>query len=182
MSVQICKPTDICVNHVEGRVTNVAVELRTGAESVEIQDVPNDYDEVGEVEDNEEKYDGQERVDLVVLVMVVGLLSLYEQQQTDVGIAQDDDGQNCPAGRRNSGTVMGAQLSSLPYKRINERDVDESVVPGLVESVLHQHHLGLQVPLTAVLQEVGQAQHGAHHCTVRHSGGSLHTTAMSGSV
>ena len=100
MSVQICKPTDICVNHVEGRVTNVAVELRTGAESVEIQDVPNDYDEVGEVEDDEEKYDGQERVDLVVLV-VVGLLSLYEQQQTDFGVAQDDDGQNCPAGGRN---------------------------------------------------------------------------------
>ena len=98
MSVQICKPTDICVNHVEGRVTNVAVELRTGAESVEIQDVPNDYDEVGEVEDDEEKYDGQERVDLVVLVVVVGLLPLYKQQQTDIGVAQDDDGQNCPAG------------------------------------------------------------------------------------
>ena len=59
MSVQICKPTDICVNHVEGRVTNVAVELRTGAESVEIQD----YDEVGEVEDDEEKYNSQEGVE-----------------------------------------------------------------------------------------------------------------------
>ena len=100
MSVQICKPTDICVNHVEGRVTNVAVELRTGAESVEIQDVPNDYDEVGEVEDDEEKYNSQERVDLVVLVLV-GLLPLYEQQQTDVGVAQYDDGQNCPARGKN---------------------------------------------------------------------------------
>ena len=79
MSVQICKPTDICVNHVEGRVTNVAVELRTGAESVEIQDVPNDYDEVGEVEDNEEKYNSQEGVDF----------------------RPSDDGQNCPAGGRN---------------------------------------------------------------------------------
>ena len=88
--------SNICVNHVEGRVIDVAVKLRTGAESVEIQD----YDEVGEVEDNEEKYNSQERVDLVVLV-VVGLLPLYEQQQTDVGVAQDDDGQNCPAGGRN---------------------------------------------------------------------------------
>ena len=79
MSVQICKPTDICVNHVEGRVTNVAVELRTGAESVEIQDIPNDYDEVGEVEDNEEKYNSQEGVDF----------------------RPSDDGQNCPAGERN---------------------------------------------------------------------------------
>ena len=79
MSVQICKPTDICVNHVEGRVTNVAVELRTGAESVEIQDVPNDYDEVGEVEDDEEKYNSQEGVDF----------------------RPSDDGQNCPAGGRN---------------------------------------------------------------------------------
>ena len=88
--------SNICVNHVEGGVTNVAVKLRTGAESVEIQD----YDEVGEVEDDEEKYNSQERVDLVVLVLV-GLLPLYEQQQTDVGVAQYDDGQNCPARGKN---------------------------------------------------------------------------------
>ena len=49
--------------------------MRTGAESVEIQD----YDEVGEVEDDEEKYNSQEGVDF----------------------RPSDDGQNCPAGERN---------------------------------------------------------------------------------
>ena len=67
--------SNICVNHVEGRVIDVAVKLRTGPESVEIQD----HDEVGEVEDDEEKYNSQEGVDF----------------------RPSDDGQNCPAGERN---------------------------------------------------------------------------------
>ena len=59
------------------------VKLLASEESVEIKNIPEDHDEVGEVEDDEKEHDGQKSVDLVVVVVVSlrpGGVFIYEKK------------------------------------------------------------------------------------------------------
>ena len=50
------------------------VHMLASVESVEINKVPDDHDQVGEVEDDEKEHDSQEGVDFVVVVVVAVVL------------------------------------------------------------------------------------------------------------
>ena len=73
--------TYVCVDHVNCRVSDVFVELLASVESVEINNIPDDHDQVGEVEEDEKEHDSKEGVDLVVvmvvMVMVVVVMMLW---------------------------------------------------------------------------------------------------------
>lgn len=49
--------TYVCVDQVNCRVSDMFVNFLTSEESVEIKKIPDDHDEVGEVEYDEEEHD-----------------------------------------------------------------------------------------------------------------------------
>ena len=54
----IISPTYVCVDHVNCGVSDVFVNFSASVETVEIENVPDDHDQVGEVEDDEKEHDG----------------------------------------------------------------------------------------------------------------------------
>ena len=67
----------------------------TDIQSLKVQNIPENDDKVREVEDDEEEHHGQECVDLVLVVVRPGCVFVYQNQQSDVGEAQNHDWQNC---------------------------------------------------------------------------------------
>ena len=69
--------------------------MLASVDSLEVNDIPENYDKTREVENDEEEDNSKESVYLVVVVWPLRL-SLYQHQQSNVTEAEDDDRQYCP--------------------------------------------------------------------------------------
>ena len=69
--------------------------MLANVDSLEVDNIPENYDKTREVEDDEEEDNSKESVYLVVVVWPLRL-SLDQHQQSNVTEAEDDDRQNCP--------------------------------------------------------------------------------------
>ena len=68
--------------------------MLANVDSLEVDNIPENYDKTREVEDDEEEDNSKESVYLVVVVWPLRL-SLDQHQQSNVTEAEDDDRQNC---------------------------------------------------------------------------------------